>query len=140
MLMLSLFTLASVYDCEAKPKFVFGTYSRPDVTGEGCDGDRGTCIIIHGRMVDDDFNVKDLGDGMGLAEIEVVDGQLKFNILFDTSKDPFQRNFNVIKDIRLDKEVCEYLGYQTVIIEAGEYGVDFSRFEYGSVLLNVQLR
>ena len=118
LLMLFFVIFANVLNGEAKPKIIFGTHSRPSSNGDGCDGSRGICIIIHGRLVEDDFNVKDLGDDMGLAEIEIIEGQLKMNILYDTSKDPFQKDFNVIKDISMDKEVCEQLGATTITASA----------------------
>ena len=137
---LSFFSFSLIENCNAKPKLVFGTRSHPIGNGEGCEGDHGLCIIIHGRVVNDDFDVKDLGDDMGLVEAEIIDGELKLNILFDESKYCFEKDFTVIKNIVLDEEVSEKLGYQNVTIEAGVYRVDFSKFRYGSVVLPVQIR
>lgn len=137
---LLLIACAGINTSMAKPKFVFGTYSRPDAEGEGCEGVRGLCIIIHGRIVNDDFDIKDLGDDMALAEIEIVEGELKMNILFDNSKNCFERSFRVIKNVTLDETVCEALGYRHVVIEPGEYVVDFSRYQFGAVVLPVTIR
>ena len=134
-----LISFVQINKSEAKPKLVFGTRSHPGAS-DNCEGDRGICIIIHGRIVNDDFDIKDLGDDMGLAEIEIVDGELKMNILFDNSKNCFDRVFHVIKDVSLDEEVCEALGYRHVVIQSGKYGVDFSRFRYGAVEIPVEVR
>ena len=140
MLLICFFSIAGIYNCNAKPKFVFGSHSRPDATGEGCDGDHGICIIIHLRLVNDDFDIKDLGDDMALGEMEIVDGELKMNILFDNSKNCFDKTFSVIRKVTLDEDVAELLGYRHVEINAGEYGVDFSRFRFGSVVIPVEVR
>ena len=130
--------LAGMKNCDAKLRIIIG-YGFSTVNN-GCEEGHGLCVIISWRIVDENFDVKDLADDMGLAEIEIVDNQLVMNLLYDRSKGSLDRNFDVVKNIMLDQNVCEQLGYRSILIEAGKYELDFKNFKYGSVMLPVQLR
>ena len=134
MFVLNLFGIYS--DCSAKIRIIFLVGSHSE--NEACVGDHGICVIIRWRIVDDQFDLKDLGDNMGIADIEMINGKMKMDIVYDNSKDRFDPEFEVSQNMTVSKEVCEALGYQSIVIQEGHYNLNFSKFQYGSVDLNVE--
>lgn len=111
-------------------RFVFGTRSKPAAQGEGCDGEKGLCIRFFSSS-------KVIGTGEGQAEIQIVRGQILFNIIEDSSPAEESENiFYVYEDKLLPGEISEQLGYSKIIIRKGEYRLDKSKNRLGTVMLN----
>lgn len=111
-------------------RFVFGTRSKPAAQGEGCDGEKGLCIRFFSSS-------KTIGTGEGISEIQIVRGQVLFNIVEDSS--PAEENENIFyiyEDKTLPGEISEQLGYSKIIIRKGEYRLDKSKNRLGTVMLN----
>lgn len=111
-------------------RFVFGTRSKPAAQGEGCDGEKGLCIRFFS-------STKTIGTGEGISEIQIVGGQILFNIIEDSS--PAEENENIFfvyEDKTLPAEISEQLGYSKIIIRKGQYRLDKSKNRLGTVMLN----
>ena len=134
---ISFLILGAQVNCVAKIKIKFAFGDKSAIND--CAG-RGICAYIIFKVVDDNFNEKDLPDNMGLAIIDIIDGKMKMDIIYDNSEDRFKSEFEVAHDISLSEEICEKLGYQSILIHTGQYNLDFSKFQYGSVKLNVETR
>lgn len=121
-------TLQSISQTNDRIRFIFGTRSRPSADGKGCEGDKGLCVIL---------NLKDkVMPDMGLAEVQEVNGRLLLNILQDPSPaGPDENVFYVYEDKVLPAEIAGALGYDSVIIEKGEYPLDKRKNRLGAVQL-----
>ena len=124
-------------DCDAKIKVKFAFGDRAAIND--CAG-RGICAYINFRVINENFNPKDLDDNMGIAEIEIIDDKMIFDITFDNSGGRNEPEFSVAQEIILDADICEKLGYQSIEIQPSEYLLDYSKSVYGTVKLSVVVR
>ena len=136
-ILILLLTAGVSIDSSANLRIHFAFGDSPAIND--CAG-RGICFYINFRTLADNFNVNDLGDNMGIAEIEIVNDELKMDIIYDNSEDRFNPEFNVAQSIELDAAICKLLGYNDVIILAGRYRLNYSRFQLGSVTIPVEVR
>jgi hypothetical protein len=128
-------TLPAQSTAKIKIRIIFGTRSHPAPEGNGCEGDKGICIIVRaGERINSQYT--------GEAEISMQsDGKLYFNILRDNGPaEAFEDVFYVHEDKPLPIDVAEELGYNAVTIRKGEYRLDTSRNPLGTVLLHVNTR
>lgn len=137
----SLFILSVLvsFSCDSyaqlpKIKFIFGTRSHPNGTGDGCDGDKGICIII--RANQNRISISN----PGVAEASINQGKLEFKIIEDASPATADENyFYVYSEKVLDPESSRALGYEQVTILPGKYPLSKKTSRYGSAVLSVRL-
>ncbi len=123
-------SLESFAQTNGKIRLIFGTRSHPNASGDGCDPDKGICLIFGS-------STKIVDPTLGIAEIQFERGQLKFNIISDPSPAEGNENiFFVYEDKILPQESSEQLGFSKVIVRKGEYRLDKSRNRLGTVMLN----
>lgn len=125
-------------------KVTFGTKCHPDDNG-GCTGERGICIIIEIKNAEalarEISPSAFLGDDMAYGELTRVDeSHLRLDVLAQKSDVPLTGNFKVEQPVQLKEEVCRQLGLQSVVIQAGEYRVDYAGCRFGTILLDVSGR
>lgn len=111
-------------------RIIVGTRSHPSPDGKGCEGEKGFCFIFGStnKIVDSDA---------GIAEIQIVRGQIQTNIISDpTPAESDENTFFLYEDKILPQETAEALGYSKIILRKGEYRLDKSRNPLGTVLLN----
>ena len=114
-------------------KVVFGTRARPNGTGDGCEGDKGTCIIIN-------FRDKVAIDNPGIAEIAVKNNYVEWSILEDASPaSEFEDVFHVYEAKEIPRDVCRELGYDRIVLLPGEYRLDKSNNRLGKVLIKADI-
>lgn len=120
----------------ARIKIDFSTRAMP--SGGGCEGSRGFCLIIGIERNDGDSPRGFSGTGEIYLNSE---NQLILNILRDDEPEAEDQNtFYVYQDIVLNDEISELLGVSSCTIKKGNYKINYSEFEFGSVRLNTTLR
>lgn len=111
-------------------RIIFGTRSHPNGSGDGCEGEKGICLIITRGGASG-------SDRLGTGEISEEYGRLFLNITEDPSPAMDHENsFLVAEDKELPKELVKELGYSRVTIRKGTYRLDKSKNPLGSVYLN----
>jgi len=128
-------TLPAQSHAKIKIRIIFGTRSHPAPEGNGCEGDKGICIILRaGERISSQYT--------GEAEISMQSyGKLYFDFLRDSGHaEVFEDGFYVHEDKPLPSDLALELGYDALTIRKGEYRLDTSRNPLGTVLLNVNTR
>ena len=120
---------------------IFGTRSRPSCEGECCDGTRGICLIIKNQVMRPGSPNENL-DGkknMGVGELRSVnERQVELNIIKDTAPaETGGDRFHVEEDVDVNPAIARSLGYSELTIKKGIYRMDFSKSQFGTVLLDV---
>ncbi len=116
----------------------FGTYSKPcdcngDGSTDGCDGDRGICLIIRFGI---DDKVRPLGDRIGVGEFTF--NGLGNDIVLSMKEDGTPPNQNVDKffhvneDLHISADIIPG-GY---VIKQGIYEIDYSNNPLGDVVFS----
>lgn len=115
-----------------KIRVVFGT--RCKRYNDGCSGDKGICLFIS--------NSEKAGAGSyGTAEVSIVSGQIKMDIIQDSSPaTDLEKIFYLYTTKSLPAEVCNYLGYKSIVLQPGEYRIDKTRYPLGSILIRAELQ
>lgn len=132
-LVFSLFSLTSEAQDALRIKVIFGTRVRPSSDGKGCDGDKGTCLIIS-------YGQKGLPDNPGVAEISVEGDYIAWNILEDAAPAAdYEDVFHVYEAKEIPREVCRELGYSRIVLQPGEYRLDKSENRLGKVLIKAEI-
>lgn len=125
----TLFTTVQAQDGN-RIRIIFGTRSHPNGSGDGCEGEKGICLIITRGGASS-------SDRLGSGEISEEYGRLFLNITEDPSPAMDHENtFIIAQDKSLPKEVAEEMGYSRVTIRKGTYRLDKSKNPLGSVYLN----
>ena len=125
----TLFTTVQAQDGN-RIRIIFGTRSHPNSSGDGCEGEKGICLIITRGGAS-------ASDRLGSGEISEEYGRLFLNITEDPSPAMEHENsFLVAEDKTLPKELARELGYERVTIRKGTYRLDKSKNPLGSVYLN----
>lgn len=115
-------------------RIIFGTRSHPSADGKGCEGDKGLCFIVS-------RNDKTMDPQAGLADIEVRDGKIFWNIVQDPEPAlDYENTFYVYEDKVVPADIAQELGYSSITIRKGEYRLDKSKNRLGSILLNADFR
>lgn len=111
-------------------RIIFGTRSHPNGSGDGCEGEKGICLIItRGGALS--------SERLGSGEISEENGRLFLNITEDPSPAmDDEKTFLVAEDKVLPEDVAQELGYNRVTIRKGTYRLDKSKNPLGSVYLN----
>ena len=111
-------------------RIIFGTRSHPNGDGNGCEGEKGICLIItRGEIIN--------SESLGTGEMSEEYGRLFLNITQDPSPAMDHENsFVVAEDKVLPKELAQALGYNKVTIRRGTYRLDKNKNPLGSVFLN----
>lgn len=103
-----------------------------------CEGNRGICLIIGIERNEGDsprgFN--------GSGEIYLnSENKLVLNITRDEAPEAEDKNtFYIYEDIILNDEISELLGVSRCIIKKGIYKINYSEYEFGTVILNTNLK
>ena len=114
-------------------RLIFGTRSHPASGGDGCEGEKGICVILNLHAARTDIS------SPGYADVAIEKGRLRFNITEDASPANTTENFlNLYTDKALDPETCRSLGYDQLIMKAGRYPLDKTKNPFGSALINIQ--
>lgn len=130
-----LITLATTGQAQTagRIRVIFGSRSHPASGGDGCEGDKGICLIVN-------LHASRTGiPNLGAAELSLEKGKLRFNITEDGS--PAERSesyLNLFTDKVMDPETCRLLGYDQMILKAGRYTLDKTKNPLGSALINFQ--
>ncbi|CAN5501302.1 hypothetical protein BH11BAC2_BH11BAC2_01930 [soil metagenome] len=116
-------------------KFRFGTRSHPNASGEGCEGDKGICIILN-------LSANRLAvNNCGVADVIISGNKMTFNIVEDPSPALDSENYlNVYEDKSLDNATAEQLGYSSVIIKKGRYVLNKSKNKLGTAEVTITTR
>ncbi|MBC8181166.1 hypothetical protein H8E88_08580 [candidate division KSB1 bacterium] len=109
----------------------------PSPPTSGCTKPFGLCIIIPINFAED-VTPEEYAEGYGIADCEVVNEQ--FHMIFnrraalDDGTIPIENNWN------LGEEIARGFGYSEIIIQSGDYNVNFSNYpEFGEVFFNANL-
>ena len=117
---------------------IFGTRSKPCGSNNGCycEGNKGLCLLINPKPLEPTGSIN-LNEGQGI-------GTWKVNSQFDALEieitDDFESNnddtFVVLSNFELPSDVTEALGVTSIILQEGEYEVDYSSLENGKIIVN----
>lgn len=114
-------------------RVIFGTRVHPSSDGKGCEGDKGTCLIVS-------YGQKGLPDNPGVAEISVKDEFIEWNIIEDDAPaSDFENAFHVYEPKEIPRDVCRQLGYSRIVLQPGEYRLDKSENRLGKVLIKAEI-
>lgn len=118
-------------------KIKFKHHSVPPTKG-GCNQPLWLCILIPIKVTDK-VTPEEYKEGFGIARADIVEG--KFHLVYerraalDDGTVPIQDNWD------LGEEVAKVLGYKKIIVKAGTYKVDFSKYpEFGETYFDADLQ
>lgn len=134
---------ASLFACEkqaAVPKAQTATassnaeppYEKPRVRfkhGIGCAKELGICIIAPFKQAITDNDV------YGTASMRLEEGN-KLHMIFDQQAATAEGIVPISKDILVN----DWLGYRTVTVKAGDYKISYSKYQFGEIWANVELK
>lgn len=125
------------------PKIVFGTKSKPCGTGGEndedpcyCSGEKGICLVIEPQVVSSAPESFEPNEGYGQWNVRSSATEMDI-VIHDAYDLDTSSVFEVYEDINLPTSVASELGYSSVVIEAGEYDMDYLTYQHGSVVVNV---
>ena len=114
-------------------RVIFGTRTHPNSQGTGCEGDKGTCIII---TLKDKVAI----DNPGIAEISVKEGMVEWTIIEDSSPAVEDENILYVYNLKeIPKEICRELGYDNITLLPGEYYLDKSKVKLGRAEIRAEI-
>lgn len=101
----------------------------PSPPTSGCTEPFGLCITIPIKTATS-VTEGEYKEGFGIANCEVINGQ--FHMVFERRAALDNGKIPIINDWKLGAEVAKAFGYSEIVIQAGDYDVDFSNHsEFG---------